>query len=88
MLLPILFTAALEARYAYDPPDVLSPVEPTREDMMPMRGLDDLSILGRSACVKDNGPIVLTENVLLITAGFVLVKESCSGGYIMPTLEN
>lgn len=36
-LFPILLTAAFEARYAYDPPELLSAMLPTREDMRPTR---------------------------------------------------
>ncbi len=48
---------------------MLSPTDSIREDILPIRGLEDLRRFGRSASVSDNGPIVFTENVLFRTNG-------------------
>jgi hypothetical protein len=52
ILLKMLFRAAFNARYAWDPPVELSPILLTRLDMSLMRGLFNFSRFGRRAWVR------------------------------------
>jgi hypothetical protein len=63
ILLNRLFTPALLARYAYRPPEELSPMLPTRLDTTAIFGAEDLRMFGRRAWVSRSGPNVFTPTV-------------------------
>ena len=55
IVLVSIFMAALEARYEYQPPLVLSPMEPTRADMLAMTAGRSLRWGADGVCVCGGG---------------------------------
>lgn len=69
-----MFAAALDARYAYIPPESLSSMDPPLDDKTPYTGL----FLRRpaSTCATSRTPTVLTRNVFIIASPVVVANGS------------